>query len=147
MDDGSASRRCAATESDAQCRRRWGPSAKLALHINAGSMSCTAISSNRPHQPADSASDAMRFYLRDVHITYAYKTCVHLASAISAIFFFCGPTPSANDLSPINEEPLRSCALFEERYRNVYIYVHAWRRAERSAVAQSSLEQRHHPDV
>ena len=37
------------------------------------------------------------------------------ASAIFDIFFLCGPTPSANDRTPIFEEPLRSCALTEEK--------------------------------
>ena len=44
-----------------------------------------------------------------------------MASALFDIFFLSGPTPSANDLSPINEEPLRSCALFEENFpKSIY---------------------------
>ena len=50
----------------------------------------------------------------DIYI-FKYLYPRHMASAIFDIFFLCGPTPSANDLSPINEEPLRSCALFEEK--------------------------------
>ncbi len=50
-----------------------------------------------------------------------------MASALFDIFFLSGPTPSANDLSPINEEPLRSCALLEEKYtKNVYIYIYVY---------------------